>query len=66
MRKLLKTIVVRATVNIRERAALIIPIASLLILAISAVPVSAHVFTFTAARNHRRTPTTAELLGLLL
>lgn len=46
MRKFLKTIVVQA----------IIPIASLLILAISAVPVSAHLFTFTALLNSGQEP----------
>jgi hypothetical protein len=54
MRKFLKTIVVQAM--IRRKAALIIPIAGLLILAISAVPVSAQTFTFTAVLNSGQEP----------
>jgi CHRD domain len=56
MQKFFKTIVVRAMVNIKEKAALIIPIASLLILAISAVPASAQLFTFTAVLNSGQEP----------
>jgi hypothetical protein len=56
MQKFLKTIVVRAMVNTREKVALIIPIASLLILALSAAPVNAHLFTFTAVLNSGQEP----------
>ena len=55
MQKFFKAIVVRAMVNIRQKAALIIPITSL-ILPISAVPVSAHLFTFTAVLNSGQEP----------
>jgi CHRD domain len=56
MQKLLKTIAVMAMANIKRKVALIIPIASLLILAISAVPVSAHLFTFTAVLTSGQEP----------
>jgi hypothetical protein len=59
MHNFLKTIVVNAMLNtnIREKAALIIPIASLLILTMSAVPASAHpLSTFTAVLNSGQEP----------
>jgi CHRD domain len=56
MQRLLKTIAVIAMANIKPKVALIIPIASMLILALSAVPVSAHLFTFTAVLNSGQEP----------
>jgi len=56
MQKFLKTIVVMAVVNMRGKAALIIPIASMLILAIAAVPVRAQIFSFTAVLTSGQEP----------
>lgn len=56
MQKFLKALAVVAMVNIRGMAALIIPIVSVLIVATSAVPVSAQLSTFTAVLTSGQEP----------
>ena len=56
MQRFLKTVAVMALSNTRGRSALIAPLASMLILALWAVPVRAETFSFTALLNSGQEP----------